>query len=107
MSKRRPSELEATFALQLKALSLPLAVSEYRFCERRWRVDFAWPNVHPPIAVEIEGFGHHRLNRYRTDVEKYNHLALAGWVLIRITSAMLDDLSWEPLLRRALKREEP
>ena len=52
-------------------------------------------------------FGHHKLNRYRSDVEKYNHLAIAGWILIRITAPMLNDLSWEPLLRQALKLEAP
>jgi len=105
VSKRRPSALEAEFVRQFKALHLPPAVAEYRFCERRWRVDFAWPSAKPPVAVEIEGFGHHKLNRYRSDVEKYNHLAIAGWILIRITAPMLNDLSWEPLLRQALKLE--
>ena len=108
MSKRRPSELEAKFALQLRSLcaDLPEPVREYMFWPgRRFRFDFAW--VEHKVAAEVEGFGHHKLNRYRTDIGKYNEASVRGWILIRITSPMLNDLSWQPLLRRALQRGEP
>jgi len=35
--------LEELLAIELRSLRLPAAEREYRFCERRWRFDFAWP----------------------------------------------------------------
>ena len=97
------SELEETFALQLWAEQLPEPETEYRFHPpRRWRLDFAWPEQ--MVAVAVEGFGHHKLNRYSRDVEKYNQAALDGWCLLRVRRQELDDLTGLAMVREALGR---
>ncbi|WP_224055555.1 hypothetical protein [Vibrio penaeicida] len=50
------SRLEAEFALQIRALKLPVPETEFRFHPvRQWRFDFAWSLQ--KFAVEIEGGG--------------------------------------------------
>ncbi len=80
----------------LYALSLqgaPAPVREHRFCPgRRWRFDFAWPEV--KVYVEIEGGtfvgGRHvRPLGYAKDCEKYNAATLAGWAGLRFTTDMI------------------
>lgn len=92
---------------------LPIPVRNYRFCERRWAFDYAWPEK--KIAVEIEGgffnsgrsvicdkcklpvyaidrrgkrytvklSGAHAGARYLSDMHKYNNAASAGWIVLR------------------------
>lgn len=67
---------------------------EYRFLPpRRWRFDFAWPRY--MVAVEIEGLGrgglgrHQRVDGFRKDLEKYNHAAFNGWLVLRFTRDQL------------------
>lgn len=60
--------------------------------ERRWRFDFACPEK--AVAFEIEGgtFGisrHTSGKGYAADCEKYNEAALRGWLVIRLTPAMI------------------
>ena len=98
------SELEAKFLLQLRCTELPEPEREYRFHPpRRFRFDFAW--VAQKIAVAIEGFGHHKLNRYGRDIEKYNLAALDGWCVIRVRRDELDDLSGIAMVEEALAEE--
>src|SRR5690606_39740371 len=48
------SALEDALALHIRAHKLPEPVREYRFHpERRWRFDFAWPDLR--VAAEVEG----------------------------------------------------
>ena len=65
---------------------------------RRFRTDF----FHRPtsLVIEIEGFGHSKMNRYTTDVEKYNALAEAGYTLIRLTSDMITVQELERIIER-------
>ena len=61
---------------------------EHQFCERRWRLDLAWPAK--KLAVEIEGGiwtrgRHTRPRGFLGDMEKYNRLAVLGWCLLRFT----------------------
>ncbi len=88
------SELEETFAGQLRILALaselPAPVRELAFAPpRRWRFDFAWPEL--SLAVELEGGiwsgGRHARGRgIADDAEKYNAAALRGWTVLRYTS---------------------
>jgi very-short-patch-repair endonuclease len=84
-----PSNLEATLALQIKALRLPAPETEFRFhSTRKWRFDFAWPALR--IAAEVEGGTwsggrHTRGSGFEGDCEKYNAAALAGWTVLRFT----------------------
>jgi very-short-patch-repair endonuclease len=70
-------------------------VREHRFAApRKWKFDFAWPEL--MIAVEIEGGiwnegRHTRGAGFAADVEKYNAAAMDGWRVLRYTSAMVAD----------------
>ncbi len=85
------------------AAGLPAPVPEFRFHPtRKWRFDFAWPDV--PIlimrgnsggfccrlAMEIDGAvwkqgRHTRGAGYIADMEKLNAAAMAGWLVLRYT----------------------
>ncbi|OGT23778.1 MAG: hypothetical protein A2W47_04320 [Gammaproteobacteria bacterium RIFCSPHIGHO2_12_38_15] len=83
----KPKEQEPTlFIGLLKNAGLPLPEAEYRFCERKWRFDFAWPEK--KVAVECEGGlysgGRHvRGTGFLADMEKYNKAVLLGWKVLR------------------------
>jgi hypothetical protein len=73
-------------------LSYPQFIQEHRFCERRWRFDYAWPKG--LVAVEYEGLGntpgrHQRITGYSNDCEKYNAAQLLGWTVLRFTAMHL------------------
>lgn len=107
------------FIPTLKGLKLPEPVREYRFCERRWKIDYAWPNY--KLAVEVEGGafsrpvicptckkpvrkklknggsyqicegGRHNSSGFIKDMEKYNNLVLNGFQLFRFTPKQIND----------------
>ncbi|MSR15326.1 MAG: hypothetical protein EXR86_12340 [Gammaproteobacteria bacterium] len=87
------SRLEEAFALQLKASGV-LFHREFQFHpERRWRCDFRIPTALgcQEIIVEIEGGvytgGRHTRGRgFEADIEKYNELAIRGYLLLRGTA---------------------
>lgn len=54
---------------------------------RKWRIDFAWPDR--KLAVEIESSVHRIKSRFAGDLDKYNALNRAGWMLLRYTSKMV------------------
>lgn len=89
-AKARSSVLEETMAVQIRAAGIPAPVREYRpFTDRRWRIDFAWPSQ--LVALEVEGgtYSSGRHNRpagFNADAEKYNALAIAGWMVLRVTT---------------------
>lgn len=63
---------------------------EYRVVTgRRWRWDYAWPEL--LIAVEIDGFGfgHQTQKRISSAAEKQNAAVLEGWTVLRYTTAMI------------------
>ena len=63
-------------------------VREYLFSlGRKWRLDFAWPER--KLAVEIESSVHRIKGRFARDIEKYNALQRAGWMLLRYTAQMV------------------
>jgi len=86
-----PSRLESTLAGNFAAMQLA-AESQYRFHpERRWRLDFAFPDV--KVGVEIDGgifaaengetAGKHARGAGRcADFEKRNAAAELGWVVL-------------------------
>ena len=101
------SQLEATFALQLRTSGLPEPQREHRFHpKRRWRFDFAWPDV--MLAVEVEGGtwskGRHTRGRgFAADCEKYNEAAMLGWKVLRFTGDMVNNWSALETVREALR----
>jgi len=120
-----------SFADVLEREKLPTWEPEYRFCERMWRFDFAWPAFR--IAMEIEGGVHGRLivvgvgverrknenvpiapgtrirvggrhqsgPGFEADIEKYNRAALLGWLVLRATTAQVKTGYALETLRRA------
>lgn len=101
------SHLEERFALILQCYHVPPPAREHRFHpKRRWRFDFAWPDL--KVAVEVEGGiwrgGRHQTpSGYRADCEKYNAATLLGWRVLRLTDQDLSnpqqtiDLLWQVL----------
>ena len=89
------SALEAAFDVAWQRYGKPefRIEREYVFHDtRRWRVDRAFPDQR--VAVEIEGGiwnqgRHNRALGLIADAEKYNALAEAGWLLIRIPGPWL------------------
>lgn len=90
---QRAARLEAAFYAELRAHGYAPWEPEYKFAlqshGRKWAMDLAWPEAR--VSVEIEGFGHQKTNRYYTDIEKYNHAAALGWLLVRVTYDMIAD----------------
>ena len=83
------------FRLLIRALRLPEAAEQFQFHpDRKWRVDFAWPDR--KLLCECEGgiwgrggMAHsHPLGILR-DIEKYNAAGLLGYRVFRITEMML------------------
>lgn len=87
------SKGEELFLAQLDEYGFPEAEEEYRFHHhRRFRFDFAWPDV--MVAVEIEGGtwsgGRHSSGAgYQRDCEKYNLATRDGWRVYRFTTGMV------------------
>jgi very-short-patch-repair endonuclease len=94
-SCRVRSEGEETLALHLRSYNLPFE-REVRFHEtRQWRFDFVVGLTDWMIAVEVEGGaytgGHKRGAAADTDCEKSNAAVLAGWKVLRFTTAQVLD----------------
>lgn len=99
------SLLEQALYQTIKDEGLPLPEKEFLFCVgRKWRFDFAYPNI--KLAIEVEGgineFArgrHMRAEGFIKDCEKYNKAALLGWRLLRYTTHtipyVVDDLKIE------------
>jgi hypothetical protein len=96
------SDIEDTFAYQIKVAGLPEPVREYKFHPtRKWKFDFAWicacikeSDDPTHVAVEIEGGTwmrgrHTRPAGFANDCEKYNEATRLGWQVYRFTSAMV------------------
>ena len=100
------SQLESDIAIQIRGLKLPSPMREYRFMPpRRFRFDFAWPDL--MLALECEGGSwvngaHTRGRHFEQDCEKYSEAAIRGWRVIRVTGKMVRDGRAIELLKRAL-----
>ena len=104
------SKLEASFLFHWRVL-VPdelTPVREFRFCERRYRLDFAWPAQ--AVAVECEGGiwqqgRHTRGKGFEDDCKKYNRATADGWRIFRCTAGMLKDnpAAFVEIVRKAIK----
>lgn len=54
--------------------------TEYRFCDRGWRLDVAYPEQ--KLAIEIDGQHHLKYGRHRQDCEKRNCAKELGWQVL-------------------------
>lgn len=83
---------EETFLMHCRAHYLT-PEREYRFHPiRRYRFDFAWPEL--KLAVEVEGGTwsggrHNRGKGYHEDLAKYNEAEFLGWTVFRYTTEMV------------------
>jgi very-short-patch-repair endonuclease len=62
--------------------------------ERKWRFDFAWPDL--KVAVEIHGGGfvrggHNRGRGMMNDCEKIRAAHAMGWIVMPVASVELDE----------------
>lgn len=104
------SQGEEELLQQMRLLGLPEPVREYQFDARpqprRWRCDFAWPDL--KVAAEVEGGvwtggRHTRPAGYTSDAEKYTEAALQGWIVLRFTTAQVRDGSALAGVERAIE----
>lgn len=82
------SDLEARVARWLVAAGLPQPVCQHPVLTNghRYRVDLAYPDL--GIAIELDGWGAHgSRGAFDHDRARGNDLELAGWTLLRFTSA--------------------
>lgn len=79
----------------------PLQREYYFHSERRWRFDYAIPEI--KVAIEIEGGTkgrHQRIIGFTEDCEKYNAAGLLGWTVFRFSTLMVDK---EDLIRQVIE----
>lgn len=90
----------------LDTCGLPRPTPELKFHpSRKWRFDYAWPDL--MIALEVEGGifvgGRHSGGMgMKDDFDKYNEAAILGWRIIKVVPKELMHRSTMQLLRRAL-----
>ncbi len=100
---------ENTLLLQIKDAKLISPTREYRFDDkRRWRFDFAYPDL--KIAIEVEGGvysqgRHTRGKGFTADCEKYNRATELGWSVYRYTTQQVKNGEAIKQLRRILVSE--
>lgn len=100
------SDAEDMFEQQLIEADIVHFTREYRFHPtRRWRFDFAWPDV--KIACEVEGLHpgrgrHQTIKGYTADCEKYNEAQLLGWRVYRFPQSMVKSGIALETIQRAL-----
>jgi very-short-patch-repair endonuclease len=80
---KKESPLEALLAVHIRADKLPEPKRQAQLNpERKWRIDFAWPDMR--VAVEVDGEVHRIKERFHADIEKHAWLTLNGWTLLRV-----------------------
>lgn len=62
---------------------------------RKWRLDFAWPDL--KVAIEVQGMVHRIKQKFKRDIEKRAELMLAGWEVLEVDGEAIADgaaLAW-------------
>lgn len=85
------SEGEECLALHLRANGIEFDREVCLIEDRKWRVDFL---LKPSLVVEVEGGSwqmgrHQRPGGFEKDIAKYNALTIAGYSILRFTTAMV------------------
>lgn len=97
------------FAVLCRAAGLPEPIAEYRFHpERKWRIDWAWPEHR--IGLEVDGgvWIHGRHTRgagWMKDTEKLNAAAALGFRMLRATPKQIADGSILATLEQMLRSD--
>ncbi len=106
---RRPVKLD-TLTLHCRGLGLPEPVREFYFARpRKFRADYAWPDQRLLLEVDggtwLPGGGrHNRGAGFLLDMTKLNLATLAGWRVLRVTPAQVQDGTAVQLVELALIR---
>lgn len=103
-----------------REMGLPKPELEYKFHpDRRWRFDFAWPDVGTNISIPLKSFsllalevdggiwirgGHNRGAQMKKDWEKRNEAAALGWRIIYVEPRDLCTEETVNLIKRCLWR---
>ncbi len=101
-----PMKTKPDFTSWCATAGLPVPVSEYKFHPtRKWRFDYAWPEL--KIALEVEGGvwsgGRHTSGKgFTADMEKYNAAVASGWAVLRVVPTKLMVLSTVVMLRQVV-----
>lgn len=105
IKKAKTGQLEAELLAQIAAARLLPCVPQYVFHPtRKWRFDFAWPEI--LFAVEVNGGiyvrgGHSRGAGQEKDMEKIAEAAILGWTTIAVSSNQIksgEALRWIGLI---------
>jgi len=92
--RQAPPDYEAMLAFQIRVAGLPEPTREFTFHPlRKWRFDFAWPEL--LVAAEVEGGifsnGRHVSPAgFVEDCRKYNEAELLGWRVLRLPAPWID-----------------
>lgn len=84
------SPMESVLRWLLHAARLPAPVLQHVVRDAQGfvgRVDMAWPDRR--VLVEFDGDGHRERKVFVDDVRRQNRLVMAGWTILRFTSADL------------------
>lgn len=104
------SDLEFKLLMQIRLCGFPAPELEYRFHpKRKWRFDFAWPDL--LVAAEVEGGvwvkgRHNRGGGFIEDCTKYNAAAELGWSVFRFPAALIDSGEAVAVLGRVFEARE-
>lgn len=88
---------------------LPAHTTEWRFhSTRRWRLDFAWPDL--KLALEVHGGVHSggrhtRGKGFTGDRDKMNEAQLLGWIVLEVTPEHIKSGQAKAWLMQALEQK--
>lgn len=78
------SDAETRFLQLCRHAGLPEPERQYEVVvDRRYRLDFAWPDVR--LGAEVDGREVHGPEALGPDLRRQNRILLAGWLLVRVT----------------------
>lgn len=87
VTKKYDSNLEAAFARRWRRdTEIPIRTQVMFHPRRKWRFDFAFPEIY--LAIEIQGYGrgHVSYTGMAKDHEKFNSATRFGWSVIFLMS---------------------
>lgn len=109
-AKKRCQCLELALLQQIAFSELPTPEREYQFIpDRKYRADFAYPDLH--LLIEVEGGtrgrgGHSSHVGISRDIEKGNLAMLNGWRVLRCTGEQVTNGMCVLWIEQALDAEE-
>lgn len=104
------SQLEDMLGLLLKHEGLPIPKRQFRFCDRLWKFDFAWPDL--KVVVDVQGGiwsrgAHVRGRGYINDCEKKNQATLMGYRVLYVCANHIENGMAIEWIKKALYMANP